>query len=153
MDKHQLIVTMADIQTNYDCGFITIEEYISQNKVVIDLYYVNSPNAYYKSSSVNTITQKELQIIFDDNGLDSYCVYSIGLNHGANGDVIIDSDLIDYLGAFHVWLDIYTNHLVLSSNKHILCMRTLVLCRLEITVQICTRLLIVGKSGCITVAS
>ena len=48
----------------------------------------------------NTITQKELQIIFDDNGLDSYCVYSIGLNHGANGDVIIDSDLIGYLGAF-----------------------------------------------------
>jgi hypothetical protein len=48
----------------------------------------------------NTITQKELQIIFDDNGLDSYCVYSIGLNHVDNGDVIIDSDLIDYLGAF-----------------------------------------------------
>tara|TARA_R110002050_G_scaffold137_3_gene922 strand:- start:2309 stop:2653 length:345 start_codon:yes stop_codon:yes gene_type:complete len=106
MDKQKLISKMSDIQTNYDCGFITIEEYIAQNKVVIDLYYVNSPNALPlygsldESSSVNTITQKELQIIFDNNGLDSYCVYSIGLNHVDNGDVVIDNDLYEYMSPF-----------------------------------------------------
>lgn len=105
MDKQILLGRMADIQTNYECGFITIEEYIAQNKVVIDSYYVNSPSALTQyvsldESSVNTITQKELQIIFDNNGLDSYCVYSIGLNHVDNGDVVIDSDLYEYMSPF-----------------------------------------------------
>ena len=106
MDKQILLGRMTDIQTNYDCGFITIEEYIAQNKLVIDLYYVNSPNALLQYislddlPSVNTVTQKELQIIFDNNGLDSYSVYSIGLNHVDNGDVVIDNDLYEYMSPF-----------------------------------------------------
>lgn len=47
-----------------------------------------------------TITKKELQHIFDINGLDSYSADSKKLNFTKDGDVIVDDTLMSYCG---VW--------------------------------------------------
>ena len=47
-----------------------------------------------------TITKKELQNIFDINGLDSYNVDSKGINHTKGGDVIVDERLVSYCAPF-----------------------------------------------------
>jgi hypothetical protein len=52
---------------------------------------------------VNTISQNQLQFIFDVNGLDAYSATSPRLNHDRSGDVIIDQALISYCAP---WQDV-----------------------------------------------
>ena len=51
----------------------------------------------------NTISQNQLQYIFDVNGLDAYSAASPRLNHDRSGDVIIDQELISYCAP---WQDV-----------------------------------------------
>ena len=52
---------------------------------------------------VNTISQNELQYIFDVNGLDAYSAASPRLNRDRSDNVIIDQALINYCAP---WQDI-----------------------------------------------
>jgi hypothetical protein len=59
---------------------------------------------------MQAITQKNLQNIFDVNGLDSYSSDdSLRTNQLPNGDVIIDAKLYSYLTPFNCIIDTIQN--------------------------------------------